>query len=108
MGKFLNLECFKLSEKYPGGCGATEVTILVNGILKNLLIIGMFVAAVMVSYSGWLLFKGAGSPDSRSKAKKQLMNIVVGAIILFGAYFIVNLILTRLGVTDPIIRKSGI
>ncbi len=103
MGKFLQLECFKAN----AGCGWAELQPLVNGILKNLLIIGMFVAAVMISYTGWILFKGMGDPAARSKARAKLVNIVIGCIVLFSAYFIVDLILNKLNV-KPEIRQNGV
>lgn len=108
MGNFLTTlngkgGCFS-SQK---GCGWTELEPLVSAILKNIIIIGMFVAAIMVSYAGWELFRGYGNPASRSKARHILMSVVVGSIILFGAYFIVDLILTKLNVTKEI-RQNGI
>ncbi|MES2985541.1 MAG: hypothetical protein V4686_00240 [Patescibacteria group bacterium] len=103
MGNFLKLQCFG----EQAGCGWKELEPLVTGILKNLLIIGMFIAAVMISYTGWILFKGMGDPSARSKARAKLINIVIGLIILFGAYFIVDLVLTQLGVKGDY-RKIGI
>jgi hypothetical protein len=89
------------------GCGWTELQPLVEGILKNLILIGMFVAACMVAYTGWILFKGFGDPGARSKARSKLINIVIGLIVLIGAYFIVDLIMTKLQV-DPTFRQNGV
>ena len=89
------------------GCGWAELQPFVNSILKNLLIIGMFVAAVMVSYTGWILFRGFGDPSARSKARAKLINIVIGLIVLFGAYFIVDLVLDSLSVKTEF-RQEGI
>ena len=108
MGNFLTrLNGEKGCFSSPKGCGWTDLEPLVSGMLKNIIIIGMFVAAIMVSYAGWVLFRGYGNPEARSKAKHILMSVVVGSIILFGAYFMVDLILTKLNVTKEI-RQNGI
>lgn len=91
-------DCFQS----PQGCGWKEVEYLINALLKNLVLIGMFVAVFMISYAGFILFKGFGDPAARSKARHIIMSIIVGLIILFGAYFIVDLILDRLMVIEPI------
>jgi len=53
------------------------------------------------------LFKGFGDASARSKARRIFMNVIIGLIILFGAYFIVDTVLTKLTVTQPI-RQIGI
>ncbi|MES2623153.1 MAG: hypothetical protein V4576_01965 [Patescibacteria group bacterium] len=101
MGNFfktLKDGCFQAQN----GCGWTDIQPLVTGILKNLIAIGMFVAAFMVAYAGWTLFRGQGEPAARSKAKHILISVVIGSIILMGAYFIVDLILTKLQVSQEI------
>lgn len=93
------------------GCGWKQLEPLVTAILKNLLLVGMFVAAAMVSYAGFVLFKGFGDAAARSKARHIFMSVIVGLIILFGAYFIVDTILTNLLVDKgggTIIRQIGL
>lgn len=90
---FKSLEqCFNSSR----GCGWKELAPFVNGVLKNLLVIGLIVAALMTSYAGFVLLQGRGDAGARSKARSIFMNVVIGLIILYGAYFIVDLILTKL------------
>jgi Type IV secretion system pilin len=93
------------------GCGWKQLEPLVTAILKNLILIGMFVAVSMVSYAGFVLLKGFGDASARSKARHIFMSVIVGLIILFGAYFIVDTILTKLLVdkgTGTIIRQIGL
>lgn len=93
--------CFKAQ----GGCGWNEISVFANNILQWLIYIGMFCAAIMVGYAGWLLVSKGGSQDARSKAKKIFKKIIYGLILLFGAYFIVDLVLTQVGVA-PEFRKG--
>lgn len=95
---FSNLKaCFNNN---TGGCGWNEISFIFNDILKALFVIGLFVAAVMVSYAGWLLLSQQGNPASRARAKKIFIDIVIGLVLLFGAYYIVDLILAKVGFTD--------
>ena len=88
-----------------GGCGWNEIAFLAENILQALIYVGLFAAGCMVAYAGWLLLSKGGSNEARSKAKKIFRNAVFGLILLLGAYFIVDLILTQLGVT-PAFRKG--
>lgn len=95
---FSNLKaCFNNT---TGGCGWNEIGFVFENILKALFVIGLFIAAAMISYAGWLLLSQQGSPAARGKAKTIFKDIVIGLILLFGAYFIVDLILTKIGFTD--------
>lgn len=89
----------------PVGCGWNEISFLAQNILQALIYIGLFAAGCMVAYAGWLLLSKGGSNEARTKAKKIFKNIVLGLILLLGAYFIVDLILTQIGVT-PEYRKG--
>lgn len=90
-------DCFN---NITGGCGWDQIGFIFNDILKTLFVIGLFAAAAMISYAGWLLLSDQGSPASRGKAKTIFKDVVIGLVLLFGAYFIVDLILTKVGFTD--------
>ncbi|MEN9604730.1 MAG: hypothetical protein RJB39_415 [Candidatus Parcubacteria bacterium] len=81
-----------------GGCGWKEVAFLFNDILKSLIVVGLFAAACMVAYAGFLLLKGQGNPAARTRARRVFKGIVLGVILLFGAYYVVDLFLNQLGV----------
>lgn len=101
-------ECFgngDLSSKLKGGCGWKELSGILNELLQNLIMLGIFIAIIMILYAGYVLVKGQGSPDSRSKAKKIFMGIVIGLILLVGSYYIVEFILDTLG-TDKAYRED--
>jgi hypothetical protein len=93
-----------------GGCTWKELGPIVNELLSNILLLGGFIAVVMILYAGVILVQGQGSPNSRSRAKKIFINIVIGMILLVGSYYIVEFILDTLNVNkeftkDAILRK---
>lgn len=93
-----------------GGCGWKEIGPIINQLLSNILLLGYFIAAIMTAYAGFILVKGQGSPDARNRARSIFINIVIGFVLLVGAYYIVEFILNTLGVNkeftqDAILRN---
>lgn len=86
----------KTAAMLKGGCGWKEVGPIINELLKNLILVGIFIGIIMIMYAGYILVNGQGSPDSRSRVKKIFIGIVIGLILLVGSYYIVDFILTTL------------
>jgi len=82
-----------------GGCGWAELGPIVDQLLKNVILLGVFIATIMIFYAGYTLVQGQGSPESRSQAKKMFIGIVIGMILLVGAYYIVEFVLDTLNVS---------
>ena len=83
------------------GCGWDELMILVNNVIKFLLFtIATPLVALILVYAGWLYLSSGGNSENISKAKKILLNVVVGYVIGLAAWLIVRTIVTSLGV-DP-------
>jgi hypothetical protein len=102
--------CFGNSERLDplkGGCGWAELGPIVNELLKNVILLGFFIGTLMIFYAGYVLVQGQGSPDSRSKAKKIFIGIVIGMILLVGAYYIVEFVLDTLNVS-PEYRQGSV
>ena len=89
-------KCFE--SKTTGGCGWKDISGIINELLKNLLLLGIFIATIMILYAGVILVRGQGSPDSRTKARNIFIGIVTGLILLVGSYYIVEFALNTLGV----------
>jgi hypothetical protein len=90
-----------------GGCGWKQLGPIVNELLQNIILLGFFIATLMIFYAGYILVKGQGSPDSRSRAKKIFLNLVIGITLLVGAYYIVEFILDSIGLND-IYRQNSL
>lgn len=67
---------------------------LVSTLLPVLLVLGGIIFFVMVIMAGFGILRGAGSEDAQAKAKwHQILTYgAVGLIIMFGAYWIVQII----------------
>ncbi len=94
-------ECFGNTN---GGCGWQQISGLAENILQSLFIIGLFVAGCMVAYAGWLLIRKGSDSSARARVRTIFQNIVLGLILLFSSYYIVDLVLKQVGVTDEFRR----
>jgi len=88
--------CF--ADKLGGGCGWKELGPIVDELLKNVMLLGVFIGVLMIMYAGYILVQGQGSAESRSRVKKIFINIVIGMVLLVGAYYIVEFVLDTLNV----------
>ncbi|MFA6550915.1 MAG: hypothetical protein WCV41_00065 [Patescibacteria group bacterium] len=73
----------------------TMVVTVINGILGLLGVIFL----VLTLYAGFLWMTAAGSDDKVGKAKNILTTAIIGLIIIFASYAIVNFVLSALGTT---------
>ena len=96
----------KTAAMLKGGCDWSDIGPIINELLKNLLLVGIFIAMIMISYAGYVLVKGHGSPDSRTKAKNIFLGIVIGLILLVGSYYIVEFVLDTLNISDEYRKVS--
>lgn len=100
--------CFgtDIATRLKGGCGWKELSPIVTELLQNIILLGIFIATLMIFYAGFILVQGQGSDTARSKAKKIFWGILIGMILLVGAYYIVEFILDTLNVSDELRKNS--
>ncbi len=75
-----------------GGIGPFIWTIVLNGIDIALQLVG-YIAVGYIIYGGFAMITANGSPDSVAKARKTILNAVIGLVISIGSVAIVNLIM---------------
>jgi len=56
-------------------------------------------AALMIAIGGGMYIISRGDPEMLSRAKRLFTAIVIGLLIIYGAWLIVNLFLTVIGTT---------
>ena len=100
--------CNTIIDKINGGftnpCDFNYFMILLNSIINFLLfVIATPLAAMIICYAGWLYLSSGGNSSDVTRAKKILMNVVIGYVIGLAAWLIVKTIITSLGV-DPSIN----
>lgn len=80
-----------IPDAFRGGL-ETSGTAFFQTVINNLILLGSFLALVMVIFSGiqWIMSKG--DPIRIASARRRFLFAMVGLIIMLGAFFIVRVI----------------
>ena len=62
-------------------------------VVNNLIIIGSFLALVMVIISGTQWIMSRGEPDKLASAKKRFTFAIIGLLVMLSAFFIIRVII---------------
>lgn len=83
--------------KFTDPCGFTQLVQLANNIIKFLIKIGAVLAAISISYAGWLYITGGS--DKKNEARAIFVKVFWGFVMMLAAWLIVSLVLKSLGYT---------
>ena len=86
-------DCAIVSPDAAGGLSAFIWTIVLN-VIEMALVITAYIAAFFILYGGFLFLTGGSIPGQLEKARKSILNAVIGLAIALGAIGITNLIFT--------------
>lgn len=85
-------------------CGLRDVFVLLNNVLKfviSKLLIPLFV--VMIMFIGYQYLMAQGRPGMHAKLKKMLWHMVIGLVLILGAWLIVKTLLSSIGYSDGLL-----
>jgi len=94
--KETNDDCVIVSPDEVGGLSAFIWKIVLN-IIEIGLVLASIIAVFYILYGGFLFITGGGNSSQVEKARKSILNAVIGLIISMGAIAITNLIFGVLG-----------
>lgn len=72
---------------------------LVNNILPNIYIAGGLIIFFMIIFGGFTIIAGAGNPDKIKDGGKTITSAIIGLLVLFGSYWIIQIIQVVTGVS---------
>lgn len=97
----LNLgDCFALNNQQTVRDVYTDPAFLVNLLIRNVFIVAGIVLFGLVIYAGYLMI--TGNVKGLEKAKEILTGAVIGFIVMFAAYWIIQIINVVTGAAIPI------
>lgn len=89
------------------GCDFNDLMALVNNVINFLIFdLALPIAAVVIAYAGFLFLTSGDEPGKRTKAKKMLVNIVIGLVLALASWLIVQTILLSLGYDGPLFLSN--
>lgn len=82
-------------------CQFCHIFVLINTILQKLLFVFVPVIAVLMLIFGGVMFFFAGAnPRLFSQATGIIKSVVIGLVIIFAAWMIVNTVISQIGLVD--------
>lgn len=92
-------DCLLLQNDSTVGSEYTGVGSLVNNILPNIYIAGGVVIFFMILAGGFTIISNAGNPDKIKDGTKTITSAIMGLLVLFGSYWIIQIIQVVTGVS---------
>lgn len=94
---------FNLGDKllFQGSAATSEyssTSSLINNILPNVYIAGGVVIFFMIVFGGFTIIAGAGNPDKIKDGTKTITSAIIGLLVLFASYWIIQIIQVITGV----------
>ncbi len=74
----------------------------VSGFLKYVV---PSLATIMIAIGGMMLIFGAGKPETVSQAKSLFKTVIIGLIIIYGAWLIVDMLLSAFSVNKSFLQS---
>mgnify|MGYP003521037636 FL=1 len=89
------------------GCDFDDLMALINTVIDFLIFdLALPIAAVVIAYAGFLFLTSGDDSGKRTKAKKMLVNIVIGLVLALASWLIVQTILLSLGYDGPLFLSN--
>lgn len=90
-------------------CNFCHIFVLINNVIQFLLVplplnnfipIVPVIASLLVAWGGFVWLTSAGNPHRVSQGQQILFAVVIGLLIVYGAWLFIELILTSLGAVN--------
>ncbi|OIN89015.1 hypothetical protein AUJ59_02790 [Candidatus Beckwithbacteria bacterium CG1_02_47_37] len=78
------------------GTGKTPAQII-EAILPFVFVIAGLILFVMFIFGGFTIFVSAGSPEKMKQGQGMIVNALIGFLVIFAAYWIIQILETTLG-----------
>lgn len=70
----------------------SDIPTFIAGALKVLVVIALPIIALFIVVAGFMFIKARGNPSDLSKAKENFKYVIIGALLILGAWVIATLI----------------
>lgn len=89
----------------PDECGFDEFIQLIANAMGLLMAIALSLSTLLFSIAGFRYVTAAGNTGQIESAKKIFFNVAIGLAIVFGAYLIVQVVVSVLGVEGGLFNQ---
>lgn len=86
-------QAFKLGNEGIGAKkGYSNIGEFISAVLPNIYVISSLVLFILLIGGGFTIISSGGNPDKQNKGSKAITSAVVGFIIIFGSYWLIQII----------------
>jgi hypothetical protein len=78
--------------------GETSLYSLISRVLPNAYIIAGIILFIYISAGGFMIISSAGNPEAAKNGQKIVTNAIIGFIVLFASYWLIQIIEVITGV----------
>lgn len=82
-----------------GDCNWGDLVAAVQNLVNKLTVFAIAFSVVVIVYAGFTYMTSEGSPAKLNKAHKMFQSVAIGIALMLGAWVIVTMIASALGVT---------
>lgn len=82
-------------------CGFTDLINQVQRVIELLLYLATVLAIISFIYAGFKLLFSGGNEEAMKQAKSIFSHVIIGLIMAYGAWIIVNFLISSLGGVNP-------
>lgn len=90
--------------KNPPDCTFEELIETANAVVGFLVQIGIAFIAIVLAYAGWIYLTAGGDSGRIKTAHKMFRNSVIGFMIILGAFLVIKLLVSTMGLNPSIIK----
>lgn len=91
-------QTFNIKDAFYGTDGTNPIQdvespyAFISSILPNIYIISGILLLVYLVFGGFMIITSAGNPDDASKGKQVVTNAIMGFVIIFASYWIIQIV----------------
>lgn len=75
--------------EFPNQCGFGDLTVLLQNLITDLVVISTFLATAAFAWAGLLLLTSGGNESAKTKAKDIFLKVLKGYLWILGAWVLV-------------------
>ncbi len=98
LGDYLKFQDSTAKATYP------NISALINNILPNVYVAAGLVIFFMIVFGGFTIVSNAGNADKIAEGTKTITSAIIGLLVLFASYWIIQMIQVITGV--PILNST--
>lgn len=97
-------DCLKLSDSQTVGSAYPDAGSLLNNIIPNIYVAAGIILFFMILFGGYSIIVGGGDSSKLGEGKKTVTSAIIGLLVLFASYWIIQIIQVITGV--PILNSG--